>query len=150
MGSDGVWWRGGFTLDVQPRAGFVFKPYALGGALSDSAHQGDAARLEAALERIVQALHRAATQRTLASGLAPPERGAAPAGIAPWLGGGPAVPGSGDAVAGGDLRADVGNWDHPVDLEQIGFRLDGLIADLRGALGEAGVPIDQPGAGIGA
>lgn len=118
--------------------------------MSDSAHQGDAARLEAALERIVQALDRAATQRTLASGLAPPERGAASAGIATWPGGALAVPSPGDAVAGGDVRADAGAWGHPVDLEQIGFRLDGLIADLRGALGEAGVPIDRPGAGIGA
>ncbi len=118
--------------------------------MSDSAHQGDAARLEAALERIVQALDRAATQRTLASGLAPPERGAASAGIATWPGGAPAAPGPGDAAASAGLRADAGDWSHPVDLEQIGFRLDSLIADLRGALGEAGVPIDQPGAGIGA
>lgn len=118
--------------------------------MSDSAHQGDAARLEAALERIVQALDRAATQRTLASGLAPPERRAASAGIATWPGGAPAAPDSGDVAVSGDLRADAASWGNPVDLEQIGFRLDSLIADLRGALGEAGVPADQPGAGIGA
>jgi len=126
--------RGGFTLDVQAGAGFVFKSHALGGALSDSAHQGDAARLEAALDRIVQALGRSAVPRAALPDPDLPGHVAAPSGVDERHGGVSDVEEAAAGLvvalavqAGADARG------HPADLAQIGFRLDSLIADLRAA-----------------
>ncbi len=92
--------------------------------MSDSAHQGDAARLEAALERIVHALGRAAQTPALPPDTTPPLRQAA----APDAG---AEPGPASHAPGAAAT---------VDVAQIGARLDGLIAELRGVLGEDGEP----------
>ena len=83
--------------------------------MSDSAYQGDAARLEAALERIVHALGRAAQPPAVPADATPPDRDAAAQPLEP--------PGT-----------------TAIDIAQIGARLDGLIAELRGVLGEAGEP----------
>lgn len=88
--------------------------------MSDSAHVGDAARLEAALERIVSALGRA-TPRPV-----PPEAAASPE----------AAPPAQDAPAGSAAFA--------IDVAQIGARLDGLIAELRDVLGEDAAPPGTP------
>lgn len=101
--------------------------------MSDSAHQGDAARLEAArleaaLDRIVRALDRAVPGNAKA-----PEHGVA-------AGGADAAPearGSGQGpTLTGDALEPAGAGD-TVPLAEIGTRLDGLIADLRDVLGEA-------------
>lgn len=86
--------------------------------MSDSAHLGDAARLEAALERIVGALGRAKP-----SPIVPPDSASLDqdAQSAP-----PAI--------------DVAR----IDVAQIGARLDGLIAELRDVLGEDAAPPDAP------
>ena len=82
--------------------------------MSDSPHQGDAARLEAALERIVHALGRAAS-----------------------------LPASDTARADETDARDAAHA-AAVDIAQVGARLDGLIAELRGVLGEAHVAAAQP------
>ncbi len=88
--------------------------------MSDSAHQGDAARLEAALERIVHALGRAAQTPAPPSDTPPHRQAAAP-----------------DAGAEPDPASHAAAG---VDIAQVGARLDGLIAELRGVLGEDGEP----------
>ena len=90
--------------------------------MSDSAHQGDAARLEAALERIVQALGRAAPPPNQAApDLPAPGPAATPDSVVPFQ-----VPAAAPAEA--------------FDVAVIGARLDGLIAELRDVLGEDGEP----------
>ena len=115
--------------------------------MSDSAHQGDAARLEAALDRIVRALDRAVPANATPDAKAL-EQGAAAAGadVAP----GARRLGHGPDIIGDPLEpAGVGG---NVPLAEIGTRLDGLIADLRDVLGEArpldaAAGTDQPSGG---
>ncbi len=85
--------------------------------MSDSAHVGDAARLEAALERIVEALGRATPHPT-------PLDAAFPDAPRPEH----------------DARAAASD----IDVAAIGARLDGLIAELRDVLGEDVAPPDPP------
>ncbi|MGI4978124.1 MAG: hypothetical protein ACRYG6_14390 [Janthinobacterium lividum] len=83
--------------------------------MSDSAHVGDAARLEAALERIVSALGRATPSPAAPPDSHHPDQDAPP---------GPAA--------------------FAIDVAQIGARLDGLIAELRDVLGEDSAPPGPP------
>lgn len=93
--------------------------------MSDSAHLGDAARLEAALERIVGALGRA-TPRPIS-----PDPAATPEASPPD-----------EVTAAVDVRS--GPASAGTDIAQIGARLDSLIAELRGVLGEDTTPPGAP------
>ncbi len=92
--------------------------------MSDSAREGDAARLEAALERIVSALGRATQPPATPPDLTTPDL-TTPDPVAPHDA---AVPPQ--APPGSD----------GIDVAQITARLDDLIAELRGVLGEDDEP----------